>query len=113
VTKPHTPLALTGKQRRHLRALAHPLKPVVHVGQAGLTEGVMVAIDQALETHELIKIKFGGEEDVSVARFTPEIESRTLSAVAQVIGKTLVVYRRRKKDPTITFPKTTSKVRKD
>ncbi|HEY2405685.1 MAG TPA: ribosome assembly RNA-binding protein YhbY [Polyangiaceae bacterium] len=99
-----TPPPLTGKQRRHLRALAHPLKPVVQVGHAGLTAPVLSAIDGALETHELIKVRVAGEapETDEIAR---RIEARTNSVVAQIIGKTLIVYRRRKKDPTISLPK--------
>jgi RNA-binding protein len=104
---------LTGKQRSFLRALAHPLKPVVHIGHGGLTEAVLKAIDGALQTHELIKIKFGGDdEEVSAADLAPEIEQRTRSTIAQVIGKTIVVYRGRKKDPVIVLPKPKEKPKK-
>jgi RNA-binding protein len=101
-------LALTGKQRRFLRALAHALKPVVQVGQAGLTAPVLAAIDSALETHELIKVKVAGESEVSaresLRESVAEIEEATRSAVAQVIGHVLVVYRPREKEPRIVLP---------
>jgi RNA-binding protein len=100
---------LTGKQRSFLRALAHPLKPVVQIGHGGLTDAVLTAIDGALQTHELIKIKITGTDEASAADLAPEIEARTRSSVAQVIGKTLVVYRGRKKDPVIVLPKATKK----
>ena len=103
--------ALTGKQRSFLRALAHPLKPVVQIGHGGLTDAVFTAIEGALSTHELIKIKFAGNDEASAADLAPEIEQRTRSSVAQVIGKTLVVYRGRKKDPVIVLPKAKEKAK--
>lgn len=98
------PIQLTGKQRRYLRALAHPLKPVVQTGHAGLTPQVLSAIDAALATHELIKVKIGGEDEVSARDLVPQVEAATGSAVAQVIGRVLVVYRPRAEDPRIVLP---------
>ena len=73
---------------------------------------MLTAIDGALQTHELIKIKFTGNDEAKVADLAPEIERRTRSSVAQVIGKTLVVYRGRKKDPVIVLPKAKEKPKK-
>ena len=109
MTPPRDSKELTGKQRSYLRALAHPLKPVVQIGHGGLTDAVLSAIDGALQTHELIKIKVSGDDEASAADLAPEIEQRTRSSVAQVIGKTLVVYRGRKKDPVIVLPKASKK----
>ena len=109
MTPPRDSKELTGKQRSYLRALAHPLKPVVQIGHGGLTDAVLSAIDGALTTHELIKIKVSGDDEASAADLAPEIEQRTRSSVAQVIGKTLVVYRGRKKDPVIVLPKASKK----
>jgi RNA-binding protein len=96
---------LTGKQKSHLRSLAHKLKPVVQIGHQGVTPGVLSALDTALERHELIKIKVAGEAEVDAADIGPQIEKATKSQVAQIIGHTLVVYRRRKEDPKIVLPK--------
>lgn len=96
---------LTGRQRRHLRALAHAQKAVVQVGHAGLTQPVIRAIDQALETHELVKVKVTTEAPAPASELAPEIERATQSSVAQVIGRTLIVYRRRKENPTIVLPR--------
>jgi RNA-binding protein len=103
------PAPLTGKQRSFLRALAHPLKPVVQIGHGGLTDAVLAAIDGALATHELIKVRITGKEDASATELALEVETATRSSVAQVIGKTLVVYRARKKDPVIVLPKAGAK----
>lgn len=99
-----TPTALTGKQRSYLRSLAHPLKPIVQIGHGGLTDAVLTAIDKALLTHELIKVRITGNDEIDADELTTDIEQRTRSSVAQVIGKTLVVYRGRKKDPVIVLP---------
>ncbi|HYQ01382.1 MAG TPA: ribosome assembly RNA-binding protein YhbY [Polyangiaceae bacterium] len=103
------PAPLTGKQRSFLRALAHPLKPVVQIGHGGLSDAVLAAIDGALSTHELIKVRITGQEEVDVDELAQEVEAGTRSTVAQVIGKTLVVYRARKKDPVIVLPKASDK----
>jgi RNA-binding protein len=112
VTEPPNPSLLTGKQQSFLRALAHPLKPLVQIGHGGLTDAVLTAIDQALQVHELIKIRVTGNDELSVSEIAPEIAKRTRSSVAQVIGKTLVVYRGRKKDPVIVLPKADAKPKK-
>ena len=77
---------LSTKQKQHLKGLAHPLKPVVLLGSNGLTEGVLAEIEQALEHHELIKVKIATEDR----------ETKTLiveAIVCETIGKTLVLYR--------------------
>ena len=55
---------LTGKERRRLRGLAHGLKPLVHVGRNGVTDGVIDDADRALRDHELVKIRFLGENEL-------------------------------------------------
>ena len=54
-------MKLNNKQKQHLKGLAHPLKPVVMLGNNGLTEGVLAEIELALEHHELIKVKIAAE----------------------------------------------------
>ena len=112
MTPPEPPRALTGKQRSFLRALAHPLKPVVQIGHSGLTDAVLAAIDGALLSHELIKVRITGNDEVSATALVLEVEKRTRSSVAQIIGKTLVVYRARKKDPVIVLPAESAKAPK-
>jgi RNA-binding protein len=97
-------MTLSGKQRRHLRALAHPLDPVVRIGHGGLSAGLLREIDRALEAHELVKIKVSSDSPEEPAELAPEIERETRSELAQIIGRTLVLYRRRAKDPKIALP---------
>lgn len=107
------PATLTGKQRRHLRALAHHLDPVLQVGKTGLSDGVLKELDRALETHELIKVKLGGECPVAPEEAGPALEQAAACHVAQTIGRTLVLYRRREQEPKIELPraKRTDKLR--
>ena len=95
---------LTGKQRRHLRALGHALRPVVQIGKEGVTESLVDAIDRALLDHELIKVKIGENAGVERHEAAEAIAERTRSEVAQVLGNTVVLYRRRDEDPVIELP---------
>lgn len=93
--------ALTGKARTKLRALAHGLDPVVQVGRQGLTESVLKEIGHALLAHELIKVKVSTECPVSPAEAQQPLEEGTQSQVVQIIGRMLVVYRRRPERPKV------------
>jgi RNA-binding protein len=97
-------MPLTGKQKRHLRALAHHLSPVVQVGVGGVSDPVVAKTVRELERHELIKVKVSGDAPEDT-RETGEALARACGAeLAQTIGRTCVLYRRRKKDPRITLP---------
>ena len=84
---------LSNKQKQHLKGLAHPLKPVVLLGNNGLTEGVLAEIEQALEYHELIKVKIAAEDRDTKALIVEAIIRETGACNVQVIGHTLVLYR--------------------
>jgi RNA-binding protein len=95
---------LDGRKRRHLRALAHHQKPVVQVGQGGVTAGVVTALDKALLAHELVKVRVLGDGDADLETMGNELGRATNSALAQSIGKTLLFYRPHPKKPRIRFP---------
>ena len=95
---------LNGKQKRYLRALAHDKKPIVQLGKEGLTAAVCSQIDASLETHELIKVKVGTADGDDLEAMGREIEQKTRSQLCQVIGKTMLFYRRRAKNATIVLP---------
>ncbi|CAN5850406.1 ribosome assembly RNA-binding protein YhbY [soil metagenome] len=95
---------LTPKQRRHLRALAHALKPLVHVGKGGIDSGLVAAVNQALADHELIKVKVGENTGMERHEAADEIAKQTKSDVAQVLGNIVILYRANPDDPTIELP---------
>ena len=95
---------LTGKQRRHLRALGHELKPTVQIGRNGIDDGVVAAIEQALVDHELVKVKLGEAAELDRHDAADAIARRTGSEIAQVLGNTLLLYRADPDEPAIVLP---------
>lgn len=98
------PVSLTDKQRRHLRGLAHGLKPVIRVGQAGVSDAVVAETSRALEAHELIKVKIAGMERDARDDALASLADRTESEIVGRIGHTAVLYRRHPKKPRIIVP---------
>jgi RNA-binding protein len=94
---------LTGKQRRYLRALGHHLAPVMQIGHEGLSDAVVAEANAQLEAHELIKVKVGESSPVSRHDAASALADKTNSAVAQVLGRTFLLYRR-SHDPHLTLP---------
>ena len=96
---------ISKEQQKYLRSLAHGRKPVVMIGQNGLTENVLAEIASALDHHELIKIKLPRGERIAKEEMTREICSRTAAEKVQAIGNVLVIYKRNKQNPGIQLPK--------
>jgi RNA-binding protein len=88
---------LNGKQRRALRAEGHHLEPVVIVGQSGVTEGVLGAISQALNDHELIKVKINEGPGTRQEAATSLAEGAGAELV-QLLGRTVLLFKKREKD---------------
>ncbi len=83
---------LKGSQKKYLRGLANPLKPVVFIGKEGLTPHVINAIDEALTIQELIKVRFleFKEEKKELNR---DIEKKGQCILAGMIGHVAIFYR--------------------
>ena len=92
------PTPLTPPERKAFRARAHPLEPVVIIGEAGLTPGVLKEIDRSLTAHELIKIRVAQSDRTLRESLCCEISRETGAAKVQHIGKLLVFYRPRAHD---------------
>lgn len=97
-----TSAVLSGRQRKHLRGLAHHLEPVVQVGHAGLTKGVSEAVDQALTDHELIKVRLYEPEDKR--GLAAELAETAGATLCGLLGHTVILYRRHPERPKITLP---------
>lgn len=84
--------SLTGAQRKYLRGRAHSLSPVIQVGKQGVTPDLVKAVNEALDSHELIKVKFVDfkEERKELSR---EIAERTSSEAVGLIGNVAILYR--------------------
>jgi RNA-binding protein len=83
---------LTGAQKKHLRGLAHHLKPVVQIGRNGLTDPVVQSIDEALEVHELIKVRLADPQGEK-RELAGEIAERTGSVWVGLVGNVVTLYR--------------------
>ena len=83
---------MNAADKKKLRADAHALKPVVMIGQSGLTAAVLAEIEQALNTHELIKVKIRAERDERKL-ISEKICTDTGAELIQTIGQIAVIYR--------------------
>lgn len=97
-------MPVSPSQKRFLRSQAHHLKPVVLMGQHGLTENVIAEIGNALDAHELIKVRVAGGDrgarDAAIGQITRE----TGAELIQSIGHVAVLFRRNEKKPRLTLP---------
>lgn len=87
-------MSLTSAQRKDLKAKAHHLNPVILMGNQGLTEAVLKAIDEALTAHELIKIKVAGAEREQRQEWLTAICDQLMAEAVDTIGRILIVYRK-------------------
>ena len=97
-------MQLTGKQNRYLRGLGHHLKPIVMIGKEEVNDAVIAATDEALEIHELIKVKLQEGCLSDRKNVAQALAEATDSAIAQVLGKVILLYRQ-SKEPQIKLPK--------
>ena len=96
-------MALNVKQRKHLKALAHHYKPVVFIGNAGVTAPVIQEIELALAHHELLKIRLPGVARTERTQMLKKICESTGASAVQEIGRVAIIYRQAEK-PRIVLP---------
>jgi RNA-binding protein len=97
-------MQLTEKQRRHLKGLAHPLKPVILMGNSGLTEAVVAETSRALATHELIKVRLPGLDREERDAALKALAERTDSSFVTRIGHVAVLFRPHEKVSRYVLP---------
>jgi len=96
---------LTSRQRAHLRSLAHPLKAVVQVGKEGVTESSVRALEEALNTRELVKVKVQEMSPMDVREASSALADRVDGVtVVATIGRTAILYRPDPEKPEIRLP---------
>ena len=96
-------MSLSNRQIKFLRGLCHHLKPVVIVGDKGLSDNVMTEIEIALEHHELIKIKLKSDRETR-SSWAEQIKSSFGAEPVQAIGQVVCFFRRNPKKPVIELP---------
>lgn len=90
---------LTTKQRQYLKGLAHPLTPLVQIGKDGMSAGLVSMTRQELLHHELIKVKIGSNSGLEKHAASQSLAEMTDSHLVQLIGKTIVLYKKNPKKP--------------
>ncbi|HIG88657.1 ribosome assembly RNA-binding protein YhbY [Candidatus Thioglobus sp.] len=96
---------LTNNQKKFLRAKGHALKPVVMVGQHGLSESVLAELESSMSKHELLKIKIRTEDRDEKQNMINKIVEVSHSHLVQVIGNVMVIYRAFDEEPQIILPR--------
>ncbi|ALC16715.1 putative RNA-binding protein, YhbY family [Desulfuromonas soudanensis] len=84
---------LSGKQARYLRGLGHHLQPIVMVGREEISDRLLASVEEALGIHELIKVKLQEGCLLDRREVASLLAEKTSSQVAQVLGKTILLYR--------------------
>jgi RNA-binding protein len=103
VTAPTNPkkksLMPSSPLRRSLRAAGHHLSAIVQVGKEGVTDAVVRQLEEALLTHELVKVKVGTETPEDRFEASQALGDRAEAQIAQVLGRTILVYKRHPEKP--------------
>ena len=87
-------MSLTEKMKHDLRGRGHTLKPVVSIGNAGLSKAVLREIELSLDHHELMKIKIGGAERDARKQIITRICDSLDAELVQAIGHIALIYRK-------------------
>jgi RNA-binding protein len=97
-------MALSPKQRQFLKGLAHPLAPVVRIGQRGVTPAVVEETRKSLQAHELIKVRIDYDDSAERRALAEALAEATGAEIAGMIGKLAILYRAREEKPRIKLP---------
>jgi RNA-binding protein len=97
-------MTLSEKQKKHLRRLGHPLSPIVMLGNAGLTPGVVMELDRALADHELVKVSARLGERSARDAALETLATQTSSEIVQRVGNVGLFYRRSAELARILLP---------
>jgi len=98
-------MSLSASQRRYLRGLAHDLKPVIQLGNKGVTPTLLSELDLSLSHHELIKVKIPAEDRADFAAVAQQLAEASQAELVQTIGRTAVYYRRNADEPKLALPR--------
>lgn len=103
--EPDMSQTLTAAQKRHLRGLAHALKPVIMVGGKGITDALLAELELALERHELLKVKVAAGDRDERDAWIDELVERSGAALVQRVGNIATVFRASSENPQLVLPR--------
>ncbi|MCM8540983.1 MAG: YhbY family RNA-binding protein [Lentisphaeraceae bacterium] len=96
--------SLTGKQKKHLRALGNRLEAKIVIGHGGISENCLKNLDAYLKTDELVKVRLKPACGIECKEASLLIREKTNSSEVQVFGKTILLYRKNEEEPLIKLP---------
>lgn len=96
---------LSGKQRSHLKSLAHNLDPLFQLGKNGLSENFIKQVDEALENRELVKISILNNSDMETEELSRALVEELGAEFVQNIGSKVIIYRESEENKVINLPK--------
>jgi RNA-binding protein len=97
-------MALSNNDKRHLRGLAHDMAPIARIGSKRVTEAMVAHVDELLESKELVKLRLLDADKDEVEEARDALVEGTGAELVQLIGGTLVLFRRRAQEPEIRMP---------
>lgn len=97
-------MALSNTDKRHLRGLAHDMDPIARIGNKRVTPAVIAHVDELLESRELVKLRLLDADKDEVVEARDALVEATGADLVQMIGGTLVLFRRRAHEPEIRMP---------
>ncbi|HEY7871157.1 MAG TPA: ribosome assembly RNA-binding protein YhbY [Rudaea sp.] len=97
-------MPLSPSQKRYLRGLAHNLKPVILTGNKGVTPAVIKELFNALDQHELVKVRLGDDRDERKSQIA-ELAAAAKAELVQSIGRVACFYRRNEDKPKLALPR--------
>ncbi|MDQ6987508.1 MAG: ribosome assembly RNA-binding protein YhbY [Mariprofundaceae bacterium] len=89
-------MSLDAAQKKKLKQAAHHLKPVIRIGQKGISDALVAETDNCLQQHELIKVHVAGEDRDARAALGEELVARVDAQLVHRIGKVFILYRKKK-----------------
>ena len=96
---------MTNSQRRFLKGRAHTLKPVVTVGNAGLSDSLLEELDLQLESHELLKLRLRVDERDARDEFIAQLLASSGAELVARVGNIAILFRARRREPRLTLPR--------
>lgn len=96
---------ITSKQRAYLKSLANDYTSLFQVGKSGVTDNLIIQVEDALKARELIKINSLENSPLTPKEIANEIAEKANCDVVQVIGRKMIFYKRNDKEPKIILPK--------
>ncbi|HXI13847.1 MAG TPA: ribosome assembly RNA-binding protein YhbY [Thermoanaerobaculia bacterium] len=97
-------MSLSTRQRTHLKALAHPMEPLVRVGRGGVSESVVAEARRTFDSHELIKVRIESDEPAARRALAASLAELAEAELVQTVGKVAILFRAHPDRPRIKLP---------